>query len=194
MQVISGRPRTKACEAFAAARSGASFRRGAPKLLAGRSRVVQRRFATRLIVVQGAPTGRVRGPRRGLSPRAGTSAPSEPSIARWSHVSVIVIVGATTSSPSIADGRSSIEPTARMATCGGLSTATNRSMPYIPRFEIVNVPSSRSASWSFPSRARATRSARTEAISCTDFRSASRMTGTTSPVGAATAIPTFAPG
>ena len=30
----------------------------------------------------------------------------------------------------------------------------NCSMPYMPRFEIVKVPSSRSASWSLPSRAR----------------------------------------
>jgi hypothetical protein len=47
---------------------------------------------------------------------------------------------------------------------------------------------------SLPSRARATRSARTAAISCTDFRSASRITGTTSPFGVATAMPTFAAG
>ena len=68
----------------------------------------------------------------------------------------------------------------------------NCSMSYIPRFEIVKVPSSRSGILSFPSRARETRSARTAAISSTDFRSAARITGTTSPFGVATAMPTFA--
>ncbi len=46
----------------------------------------------------------------------------------------------------------------------------NCSMPYMPRFEIVKVPSSRSGILSFPSRARATRSARAAAISSTDLR------------------------
>ena len=42
-----------------------------------------------------------------------------------------------------------------------------RSTPNMPRLEIVNVPPSRSASCSFPSRARPTRSARATAISAT---------------------------
>src|SRR5687767_7204572 len=42
-------------------------------------------------------------------------APSAPSTVRWSHVSVTVIVGRTTTSPSRATGRSSTEPTARIA-------------------------------------------------------------------------------
>src|SRR5579872_1642880 len=122
------------------------------------------------------------------------SAPTAPSIARWSHVSVSVIVGCVANAPSRATTRSSVAPTARIATCGGLSTATNCSMPNIPRFEIVNVPPSRSACCSLLSRARCTRPARARAISAIVRRSALWTTGTTSPCGAATAMPTFAVG
>src|SRR5918994_6436748 len=47
---------------------------------------------------------------------------SAPSTVRWSHVSVSVIIGRTTTSPSRATGRSSTEPTARIAAWGGFST------------------------------------------------------------------------
>ena len=94
--------------------------------------------------------------------------------------------------PSTTTGVSFTAPTARIATCGGLSTATNCSTPNMPRFEIVNVPPWRSCSASLPSRARPTRSARARAISWIVRRSASRITGTTSPFGAATAMPTCA--
>src|SRR5262249_51279269 len=125
---------------------------------------------------------------------ARNSAPVAPSTARWSHVSVSSMRGRTAGCPSTATTLSSTAPTARIAACGGLSTAMNRSMPYIPRFEIVNVPPSRSPCCSLPARARSTRSARTFAISATLRRSAERMTGTTSPFGTATAMPTFADG
>ena len=59
---------------------------------------------------------------------------------------------------------------------------------------MVNVPPSRSSARSFASRARPTRSARTPAISVSESSSALRITGTTSPCGAATARPTFALG
>ena len=36
-------------------------------------------------------------------------------------------------------------PTARIAACGGLITASKRRMPYIPRLETVNVPPQSSA-------------------------------------------------
>src|SRR5918992_164963 len=117
-----------------------------------------------------------------------------PSTARWSHVSVIVIVGRTTTSQPSATARGSAAPTARIAACGGLSTAMNCSTPYMPRFEIVNVPSARSSCFSFPSRVRPTRSARTFAISWIVSRSAPLTTGTIRPCGAATAMPTFAAG
>src|SRR5919198_1167435 len=71
-------------------------------------------------------------------------------------------------------------------------TAVNRSTPYMPRLEMVNVPPSRSSRRGFPSRARVTTSPRTAAISATDFRSHSGMTGTTRPAGRATARPMFA--
>src|SRR6185437_12167021 len=78
------------------------------------------------------------------------SAAAAPSTARWSTVRVIVIIGLATSSPSRTTGRSSVAPTARIAACGGLSTAVNCSTPNMPRFEIVNVPPSRSCCWSLP--------------------------------------------
>ena len=58
----------------------------------------------------------------------------------------------------------------------------------------MKVPSSRSSRCSFPSRARVTTSERAAAISASVSRSAPRMTGTTSPCGAATATPMFAVG
>ena len=73
------------------------------------------------------------------------SAPVAPSTARWSHVSVIVIIGRTCRSPSRGTTWSRVAPTARIDACGGLSTAMNWSMSYMPRFEIVNVPPSRSS-------------------------------------------------
>ena len=68
----------------------------------------------------------------------------------------------------------------------------NRSTPYMPRFEIVKVPPSRSSACSFASRARATRSARAAAISATVRWSQPRITGTRRPRSVATAMPTFA--
>ena len=70
-------------------------------------------------------------------------------------------------------GRSSIAPTARIAACGGLRTATNCSTPYMPRFEIVNVPPSRSSCESLPSRARCDElAARRRRSATSDLRSA----------------------
>ena len=48
--------------------------------------------------------------------------------------------GRTTISPSWTTGRGVISPTARIAACGGLITATKRLIPYMPRLETVNVP------------------------------------------------------
>src|SRR5438105_2268076 len=120
------------------------------------------------------------------------SAPVAPSTARWSQVSVIVIIGRTCRSPSTGTTWSRVAPTARIDACGGLRTATNWSTSNMPRFEIVNVPPSRSSARSFASRARPTRSPRTCAICESDSCSALCTTGTTSPCGAATAMPTFA--
>src|SRR3954452_2549844 len=127
------------------------------------------------------------------------AAAGAPSTARWSKVQVRVTIGRTAVSPPTPSGgtgttRSSVAPTATIAACGGFSTAVKLSTAYMPRFEIVNVPPSRSSARSFASRARPTRSARTPAISVNESRSAPRITGTTSPCGAATARPTFALG
>src|SRR5918995_733134 len=105
-------------------------------------------------------------------------APSAPSTVRWSQVSVTVIIARTTTSPPRATGRSSTEPTARIAACGGFSTAMNCWTPNMPRFEIVNVPPSRSPWRSLFSRARPTSSARAFAISWIVSDSARWTTGT----------------
>src|SRR4051812_1102661 len=70
------------------------------------------------------------------------SAASAPSTARWSTVSVRVSIGRTTTCPSHATGRSLVAPTARIAACGGLRTATNCSTPNNPRVRIVKLPPS----------------------------------------------------
>ena len=49
-------------------------------------------------------------------------------------------------------------PTANMADCGGLITAANSRMPYIPKFEMVNPPPAYSDGSSVPERARLARS------------------------------------
>src|SRR3954454_19026872 len=122
------------------------------------------------------------------------SAPWAPSTARWSTVSVIVIIGFTTTAPPSTTGVSIVAPTARIAACGGVGTATDCSIPYMPRFEIVNVPSSRSCAVSLLLRARPTTSPRAAPTSTSDSRSTERTTGTTRPWGAATAMPMFAVG
>ena len=81
-----------------------------------------------------------------------------------------------------------------MAACGGLRTATKRSTPNMPRFEIVNVPPSRSSCFSLFSRVRPTTSARSAASCGIVFVSQLRRTGTTRPLGIATAMPTLAVG
>ena len=60
-----------------------------------------------------------------------------------------------------------------------------------PRLEIVNVPPFISSDFNAPSRARAPRSAISRARSYTPLRSASRNTGTISPFGVSTAMPTW---
>src|SRR5581483_992543 len=122
------------------------------------------------------------------------SAAGAPSTARWSTVSESVSTGRATTCPSRTTGRGSVPPTASIAACGGLRTATNCPTPYMPRFEIVNVPPSRSSGRSFPPRARVTMSARRAATSVSVRRSTPRTTGTTRPCGAATARPMFALG
>src|SRR5579884_376283 len=170
----------------------------------GKAELVAIEPARRVELAHVVPDGHARNPnaRHRASPGSSSdavsvcrnSAPVAPSTARWSHVSVIVIVGRTTGAPSTATTRSSVAPTASIAACGGFSTATNCSMPYMPRFEIVNVPPSSSACLTLPSRVRETRSARTAAISAIVRRSAAVMTGTSRPCGAATAMPTCALG
>src|SRR3954469_25988462 len=122
------------------------------------------------------------------------AAAGAPSTARWSNVQVRVTMGRTAVSPPTATTRSSVAPTATIAACGGVSTAVKLSTAYMPRFEIVKVPPSRSSARSFASRARPTRSARAPAISVSESRSAPRITGTTRPWGAETARPALALG
>ena len=155
----------------------------------------------RVEVADAVPDGRrheVRGRARAARAAASGSGGTRRRRRRRSHggrtSSVRCATGRTTTSPSTATGCSLTWPTARIAACGGLSTAVKRSIPNMPRFEIVKVPPSRSSRRSLPSRARPTRSARAAAISAIVRRSASRTTGTISPFGAATAMPTCAVG
>ncbi len=66
--------------------------------------------------------------------------------------------------PSTTTGFSLIAPTARMVAAGGLMTAVNSSIPYIPRFETVKVAPWYSSGASFFSRARAISSRLSSAI------------------------------
>src|SRR5262249_32773562 len=60
-------------------------------------------------------------------------APVAPSTARWSHVKVIVITRFSVTSPSARTTRDCVAPTARIATCGTLTIASNSTIAYIPR-------------------------------------------------------------
>ena len=70
-------------------------------------------------------------------------------------------------------------------------TAVNSSIPYMPRFETVNVPPASSGGETVPSRTRAASLRMSRAMLPIDFWSASWMTGTTSAFCAATATPTL---
>src|SRR5712671_2184306 len=67
------------------------------------------------------------------------AAPRAPSSTRWSHDSVMVIIGRTPMPPAMATTRSPIAPTARIPACGGTMMAVNESTLYIPRLLIVQV-------------------------------------------------------
>src|SRR5215468_4454271 len=69
-----------------------------------------------------------------------SSAPSAPSMARWSQDSVALIICAASTLPLRTTARSSLAPTARMVDCGGLMTAVKWLMPYMPRLETELVP------------------------------------------------------
>src|SRR4029079_6990312 len=62
-----------------------------------------------------------------------SSAPSAPSMARWSQDSVTLIICAISILPPRTTGRSSLVPTARIVACGGLITAVKGLMPDMPR-------------------------------------------------------------
>ena len=86
---------------------------------------------------------------------------------------------ATTRSPSTT-ARGSTAPTARIAACGGLMTASKLSIPNMPRFETVNVPPESSGGVIGPSRTRSASARASRAISPSGLRSASNTVGTTS--------------
>ena len=76
-----------------------------------------------------------------------------------------------------------------MPDCGRFRIGVDSSDPNTPPLLIVNVPPRISSGESLPSRARAASSASADSISAKLLRSQSRITGTTSPVGAETAMP-----
>ena len=112
-----------------------------------------------------------------------------PSTRRWSADSVSFITCRISTAPSTATGVGPADETARMAASPGLMIALNSSTPNMPRFETVNVLPVRSSTDAVPSRAAAASAAARSWICSTVSRSASRMTGTTSPVGTDTAMP-----
>src|SRR5262249_38534342 len=76
------------------------------------------------------------------------SAAGAPSTARWSTVSVSVIIGRTATSPSTATGRSVVAPTARIAACGGGGKAEKSSTPNKPAVGTAKrAPSSAASLW-----------------------------------------------
>ena len=89
----------------------------------------------------------------------------------------------------MAIGRSWILCMPNMPDCGGLRIGEDISEPYTPPLEIVKVPPCISAMDNLPSRARAPFSAIAFSISANDKESASRITGTTNPVGVPAAMP-----
>ena len=82
-------------------------------------------------------------------------------------------------------------PTARIADSGGLMIAENSSTPYMPRFEMLNVPPSRSPGAGLPDRARSITCRDSIEICTRSLRSTSCTTGTSSPrpVAGGTASP-----
>ena len=111
---------------------------------------------------------------------------------RWSQISVSVIRSRATTRPrSSTAGFFISAPTARIAAWGGLTIAVKRSIPYMPRFETLNVPPDSSGGVISPSRTRSISRRAWREISPSDFWSASWTTGTTSASWAATATPTL---
>ena len=78
------------------------------------------------------------------------SAPSAPSITRWSHDIVTVIVLPATTWPPRTTGASTTVPIARMPASGGFKIAVNRSIAYMPRFETENVEPAISCAFGSP--------------------------------------------
>src|SRR5262247_790472 len=101
-------------------------------------------------IVTGRSTKPLKAPR--------SSAPSVPSTTRWSHASVTVIwLTKRTPPSSLSVGRCCAAPTARMVACGGLMTAENSRMPYMPSLEIAAEPHWCFCGLSLRARARAER-------------------------------------
>ena len=134
---------TSRADARAGARGDACERRARPR---GRCE----RGGSRIALTPAAASPDSRGcpsaPRESGRPRRRSST-------RWSHDSVARIVLATASWPSRTIGRSFTAPTARIAACGGLITATSSSTSSMPTFERLNVPPDRSSPPKRPWRA-----------------------------------------
>ena len=118
-------------------------------------------------------------------------APRAPSSTRWSHESVIVIIGLTATPPMTGTRRSFIAPTARIPACGGTMIAVNESTWYIPRLLIVNVAPVMSDGDSLFVRARSVRSRRRDAMSPRLMPSVFGTTPTTTASVTAIARPTL---
>jgi len=114
-------------------------------------------------------------------------APAAPSMTRWSYASDNGSINRGTKAPSLKTGRICDRATPRIATSGALMMGVNAVPPIPPKLEMLKVPPRMASGLSFFSRAALEISASSLARSKTPLRSASLITGTSSPSGVSTA-------
>src|SRR5690606_22689346 len=112
-----------------------------------------------------------------------------PSVTRWSKDRHTFIIERMPMASPTTTGRRTMASIVMMAAWGGLMIGYDATEPKAPVLLTVMVAPCTSSRVSLPARARPTRSAKVRAIPAMLRRSASRMTGTTSPSSSPTATP-----
>src|SRR5690606_23432178 len=112
-----------------------------------------------------------------------------PSVTRWSKDRHTFIIERMPMASPTTTGRRTMASIVMMAAWGGLMLGYDATEPKAPVLLTVMVAPYTSSRVSLPARARPTRSAKVRAIPAMLRRSASRMTGTTSPSSSPTATP-----
>src|SRR5690606_33310191 len=115
---------------------------------------------------------------------------SRPSITRWSYDRSIYSMDRITTCPFSATGRSMMLCIPRMADCGALMMGVDIIEPKTPPLVMVKVPPVISSMVSLLSRALVASSTTAFSMAWSESESVFRMTGTTNPFGADTAIET----